>query len=119
MMKTTALLVLGCAMLAALPARADVFSSQGFSGETTTLENLPGVNLDAVPGIVTGTGNCTETEMPAFGHRDMMGTTRGTTCRLGNFSITTTGNGQAQRPRHDLTYGGNPPPWMQGWRPSR
>ena len=116
-MKTTALLVLGCAMLAALPARADVFSSQGFTGETTTLNNLPGVNLDATPGFGGGAGNCTETEMPSYASRDRYGNTvRGTTCRLGNFSITTMGGGSG-RTSLDTTYGGNPPPWQQGWRP--
>lgn len=121
-MKTTALLVLGCATLAVLPlavqpARADVFSSQGFSGGTTTLDNLPGVNLDAVPGYVTGKSNCAETELPSFGARSPMGGERGTTCRFGNFSITTTGSGPTARPRHDLIYGGNPPPWVPNWQP--
>ena len=115
-MKTIAIAVLGCAMLAALPARAEVFSSQGFDGTTTTLDSLPGVNLDAVPGFATGSGNCTETDFPSFGTRGEFGSTRGTTCRVGNFSITTTGDG-ANRRLHDNTYGGNPPPWVPSWRP--
>jgi len=115
-MKTTALLVLGSAMFMAVPAHADVFSSQGFSGETTTLDSLPGVNLDAVPGFGSGTENCVETASPAFSRRNGLAEGRATTCRFGNFSITTTGS---DRPSalYDTTYGGNPPPWQQGWRP--
>ena len=116
-MKTTALIVIGCAMLALSPAHADVFSSQSFDGGTTTLDNLPGVNLDAVPGFVTGTSNCTEADVPSFSMGNGAMTTRGTTCRYGNFSITTSGSSQPARPYQDLVRGGNPAPWDQGWRP--
>lgn len=108
-------LALGTALAAAAPASADVFSSQGFSGETTTLNNLPGVNLDGVPGFSGSSGNCVEEQMPAFG-RNASGDVKATTCQFGRFSITTSG-GSAAPNRNDLTYGGNPPPWQQGWRP--
>ncbi len=116
-MKTSALVVLGLTMLAASSAQADVFSSQSFDGGTTTLDNLPGVNLDAAPGFVTGAGNCTEGEVPAFAMGNGAMPTRGTTCNYGNFSITTTGSTSSLMPGHDLTYGGNPPPWVPNWRP--
>lgn len=117
LMKTTAIAFIGCAVLALAPARADVFSSQSFDGGTMTLDNLPGVNLDNVPGFVTGTGNCAEADVPAFSMGNGAMATRGTTCRYGNFSITTTGDSNALMPRQTLTYGDNPPPWAQGWRP--
>ena len=108
-------LLLAGTVTAAAPARADVFSSQSFTGETTTLNALPGVNLDAAPGAAVN-GRCVESEVAAF-------TTRGapeggtmTECRFGNFSLSTTRSKSANRP-YDTTYGGNPPPWMQGWRP--
>lgn len=108
--------LLVCAgLVAAAPASADVFSSQGFSGEETTLNNLPGVNLDAVPGYGGSTSNCEETDVTSFGPTGSR-TSRGTTCRFGNFSITTS-SGRGPRSGPDLTYGGNPPPWLQGWRP--
>jgi hypothetical protein len=114
-MKTSALVVLGFATLLALPTHADVFSSQSFDGGTTTLEALPGVNLDAVPGMNGGGRNCSEEMVPAFSG-NISAETKATTCRFGNFSVTTTGS-QAPRNHLDLTYGGNPPPWLQGWRP--
>ena len=110
---TFAFALVGASLLAVAPASADVFSSQGFSGEETTLNNLPGVNLDTVPGFGGSSSNCEETEVAAFGPGNH--TTRGTTCKFGKFSITTTTGPGRSGP--DLTYGGNPPPWMQGWRP--
>lgn len=109
-----ALTLASACLLTAAPASADVFSSQGFSGEETTLNNLPGVDLNAVPGFGGGSSNCEETDVPTFG-RSGHQTLRGTTCNYGNFSITTT-TGQG-RNSPDLTYGGNAPPWLQGWRP--
>jgi len=114
LMPTTAL-ALGAALAAAMPASADVFSSQGFSGETTTLNALPGVNLDAVPGFSGSSGNCVESEVQAF-KGGATGSQKATTCQFGRFSVTTTG-GASPAPRNDLIYGGNPPPWQQGWRP--
>lgn len=114
-MKTTPFFVLA-ALLVATPSGADVFSSQSFSGGTTTLDQLPGVNLDVVPGMNGGAGDCTEEILPAYTTQGTLGETRGTTCRFGNFSITTTGSPGA-RNHLDTTYGGNPPPWLQGWRP--
>lgn len=110
-------LFLAGAAFGATPALADVFSSQGFSGETTTLDQLPGVNLDVVPGYSNGTSNCTEGNTMAFsggGGTNLPQTA--TTCRMGNFSITTTGSG-APSAIYDTTYGGNPPPWVPRWRP--
>lgn len=110
-----AVLALGAALAAAAPAAADVFSSQGFSGETTTLNALPGVNLDGVPGFSGSSGNCVEEQVPAFG-RDVSGSRTATTCQFGRFSVTTSG-GASPASRNDMIYGGNPPPWQQGWRP--
>jgi hypothetical protein len=43
---------------------------------------------------------------------------RTTTCRYGNFSITSSsGASDGARHRYDMTYGGNPPPWAPSWRP--
>ena len=97
------------------PALADVFSSQGFTGDTTTIEQLPGVNLDVVPGFSNGTSNCVEENTMAFSGGSNM-PQKATTCRMGNFSITTTGSG-APTSGYDTTYGGNPPPWVPRWRP--
>lgn len=108
------LLVAGAIAVSA-PARADVFSSQSFSGETTTLNNLPGVNLDAAPGAAVN-GTCVESEVAAFTVRGGRDGGTMTECRFGNFSLSTTRNRSMARP-HDTTYGGNPPPWLQGWRP--
>ena len=103
--------------LAAAPAFADVFSSQGFSGETTTLDNLPGVNLDMAPGYGGGLDNCVENDRPSFATRSLS-PQRTTTCRFGNFSITSSaGSADGARHRYDMTYGGNPPPWAPSWRP--
>jgi len=99
----------------AAPAHADVFSSQGFSGETTTMDKLPGVNLDVVPGYGNGLSNCAEDETPSFASRGLA-PQKSTTCRFGNFSITSTNNNSASH-LYDTTYGGNPPPWVPNWRP--
>lgn len=107
-------LLLASAALAA-PAYADAFSSQGFSGETTTMDKLPGVNLDVVPGYSDGLGNCSEDAHPSFATRSLS-PQKSTTCRFGNFSITSTNNNSAQQ-LYDTTYGGNPPPWVPTWKP--
>lgn len=97
------------------PAFADAFSSQSFSGGTTTLEQLPGVNLDVAPGYGNGLGNCAEDDMPSFSGRSLT-PQKTTTCRFGNFSITS-GNSKSQSQLYDTTYGGNPPPWVPNWKP--
>ena len=114
-MKLPALVLFASAAALALPAQADVFSMQGFSGETTTMDSLPGVNLDAVPGQSV-LNNCTERDVSSTSYSDGFGRGTLTECRLGNFSVSTVrenpyGHG------YDTTYGGNPPPWAQGWRP--
>ena len=104
--------------LAAAPAFADVFSSQDFSGGTATLDQLPGVNLDAVPGYGNGLTNCVENDMDTSFSTRSLAPQRTTTCRFGNFSITSgAGNPDGARHRYDMTYGGNPPPWAPTWRP--
>jgi hypothetical protein len=117
MRNSTVFLLAGaiCSAAATLPARADVFSMQGFSGETTTMEALPGVNLEAVPGQSL-TGNCVERPAVAFSARDRFSGTRVTECRVGNFTFSTSGENPYAK-GYDTTYGGNPPPWEQGWRP--
>lgn len=108
-------LFLATAVFGVTPALADVFSSQGISGETATLEQLPGVNLDVVPGYGNSAGNCVEEDTMAFsGGRGNM-PQRATTCRFGNFSITSSGSGGSSA-LYDTTYGGNPPPWVPNWR---
>lgn len=99
----------------AAPAHADVFSSQSFTGETTTLNNLPGVNLDATPGFGGG-GNCVDSQVTSFSPRDGHQSGTKTECRVGSFTFSTVRSGSQQRAL-DTTYGGNPPPWQQGWRP--
>ena len=101
-------------------AHADVFSSQGFSGETTTLQALPGVNLDAGTTFSAGSalgGDCIETTAPSFSGRDrrIFGQ-QVTECRVGNFSFSAGREQNALSP-YDNTYGGNPPPWERGWKP--
>lgn len=104
---------LAATALCAGPALADVFSSQDFSGGTATIEQLPGVNLDVVPGN-SASGNCVEEQTMAFSTRAGNLPQRATTCRFGNFSITSSStNGSAL---YDTTYGGNPPPWVPRWR---
>ncbi|MEO3998671.1 hypothetical protein [Mesorhizobium sp. CAU 1732] len=105
--------------VAVAPAQADVFSSQTFSGDAATSDALPGVNLNAAPGSPLN-GNCVETDMPSFHTRSnsLSGGSRATECSFGNFSITTT-NGASPNFGYDNTYGGNPPPWMQGWHGDR
>lgn len=106
------------AMLAALPALADVFSSQGFSGEDTTLNALPGVNLDVSPGSIAA-GNCTEVEAPSFmGRRNSLHGATATECRFGNnFTVTTTQSNGARSFYSNVYSHNNPPPWAEGWRP--
>lgn len=115
-MRVVHFLACGIAMLIAAPAGADVFSSQNFSGGNTTMEQLPGVNLDVVPGMAGSGGNCSDEILPGYMSGTNNGDRRATTCRFGNFSITTSGSSGA-RNHLDTTYGGNPPPWEQGWRP--
>lgn len=120
MMRITSVPVLAASalLLLAVPTHADVFSSQGFSGETTTLHNLPGVNLDAAGSAFAfgGVGgNCSETSAPALSMRNGGGAVM-TECQFGNFSISTV-RGHNTTPGFDTTYGGNPPPWEQGWKP--
>lgn len=103
------------ALLGAAPALADVFSSQNFSGDTATLDQLPGVNLDVAPGYGSGASNCTEDERPSFSGRSLTPHTS-TTCRFGNFSITSSSPGTSSQ-LYDTTYGGNPPPWVPRWKP--
>lgn len=107
-------LALAGAALAA-PAHADVFSSQSFTGDTATTDNLPGVNLDVVPGLSNGFSNCAEDAVPSFATPGLP-PQKSTTCRFGNFSITSTNSGAASQ-LYDTTYGGNPPPWVPNWRP--
>jgi len=98
------------------PTLADVFSSQDFSGETTTLDKLPGVNLDIVPGYGNGFSNCVQEDGMTFTPRGGPLPQSATTCRFGNFSITST-SPTAPSALYDTTYGGNPPPWVPRWRP--
>jgi hypothetical protein len=102
-------------LFAASSAQADVFSSQNFSGDTATADDLPGVNLDAAPGFGVNGGNCEVVDVPAYSARDTFESRKGTTCKFGNFSMTTTGSNGNHL--YDMTYGGNPPPWVQSWRP--
>lgn len=106
------------AMAAALPARADVFSSQGFSGEDTTLNALPGVNLDVSPGAI-GAGNCAEVEAPSFmGRRNSLRGATATECRFGNnFTVTTTQSNGMRSFYSNVYSHTNPPPWAESWRP--
>lgn len=97
-------------------AHADVFSSQGFSGETTTLQNLPGVNMGAGAGPA-GESNCVESEVSSYSWRDGPLNGTRTDCTIGNFTFSTVRGRNAPNPVYDNTYGGNPPPWEQGWRP--
>lgn len=118
-MKTTAAIVLSAALLIGVPAHADVFSSQNFSGDTAKADSLPGVNLQgSVGAALSGNDNCKETfaNNSAFTTREPFA--RSTTCQYGNFSITTTNNSAVSGPGSpNDVYGGNPPPWEQGWRP--
>lgn len=114
-MKTSLLIAFGLVVMTTASGHADVFSSQTFDGGSATLDALPGVNLDIVPGMNGSSGNCSETMVPSYSG-SFSGETRATTCRYGNFSVTTSGTNPA-RNHLDLTYGGNPPPWEQGWRP--
>lgn len=114
-------LAMSALLVLAGQAHADVFSSQGFSGETTTLQALPGVNLDAGTTFSAGSalgGDCIETTAPSFSGRDrrILGRQQVTECNFGNFSLSA-GRGQNQLPPYDNTYGGNPPPWERGWKP--
>jgi len=108
-------LFLAAAAFGAAPALADAFSSQNFSGDTATLDQLPGVNLDVAPGYGAGLSNCAEDERPAFAGGRLT-PHRSTTCRFGNFSITS-GNADSSSQLYDTTYGGNPPPWVPRWKP--
>lgn len=102
------------AMLIAASAQADVFSDQNFSGESASLNALPGVNLDAAPGF-SGASNCVETGTASFRTRTGRETATVTECKVGNFTFSTIG--ETPSPHYDTTYGGNPPPWAEGWRP--
>ncbi|MCO5157027.1 MAG: hypothetical protein M9945_09785 [Aquamicrobium sp.] len=108
-------LFLAGAVLGAAPAMADVFSSQDFSGDTATLDQLPGVNLDVAPGYGGGFSNCAEDDRPSFTGRSLT-PQKSTTCRVGNFSITSTSPSSSSQ-LYDTTYGGNPPPWVPSWKP--
>lgn len=110
-------LLLSALAIVAKPALADVFSSQGFSGETATVDQLPGVNFDVIPGNSSSASNCAEEDTMAFATgRGGNLPQRATTCRFGNFSITSTGSNSASG-FYDTTYGGNRPPWVPNWRP--
>ena len=104
------------ALLVSSPAFSDVFSSQGFSGQSTTLNNLPGVNLDTVPGF-SKNENCVESQFNAPSWRDGPRSGTRTDCRVGSFTFSTERSGEVPNP-NDLRYGGNPPPWEQRWRPN-
>lgn len=104
------------ALLASAPAFADVFSSQGFSGQTSTLNNLPGVNLDTVPGF-SKNQNCVETDVSSLSWRDGPLNGTRTDCKVGNFTFSTVRGSDMPNP-NDMRYGGNPPPWEQRWRPN-
>jgi hypothetical protein len=100
--------------MVATAAQADVFSDQSFTGETTSLNALPGVNLDVAPGFSSGS-NCVEAGTTSFRTRNGFDSATVTECRVGNFTFSTVGD--APSPHYDTTYGGNPPPWAEGWRP--
>ena len=110
-----AAIILATASFGSLPAAADVFSSQNFSGGEATLDQLPGVNLDVAPGYGNGFSNCAEDDKPSFSGRSLT-PQRSTTCRFGNFSISS-GNAPSSSQLYDTTYGGNPPPWVPNWKP--
>lgn len=114
--RALSLIAVGAFMAIAAPAHADVFSSQSFSGGSTTLNHLPGVNLDAGSGPAAGS-NCTETSVNSFSWRDAPGVATRTDCTIGNFTFSTVRDGNGPPRPDDTTYGGNPPPWEQHWRP--
>jgi hypothetical protein len=120
LMKPTLLSVMATGALLALasPSTADVFSSQGFSGSSMSMDSLPGVNLDAGTVLSQGGENCVETAVPSYMLRGNSAGGTMTECHFGSFSLSTVRTGD-QRPLEDLTYGGNPPPWEQGWKPGR
>lgn len=106
-------------LLFGVPVHADVFSSQGFTGDTTTLQALPGVDPSTGTSFSAnnGTNNCVDKPAAySFGNGHTSATR--TECRVGNFSFSTT-RSTDQNPSYDFdtTYGGNPPPWLQGWKP--
>ena len=106
------------ATLTGAPAMADVFSSQRFDGGTADANALPGVNLDAVPGLGAQGDNCVETQAGGFSLRDgRSGSATVTECRFGNFSISTTNSNNSLNLNGDRTYNYNPPPWAETWRP--
>ncbi|TKT81338.1 hypothetical protein [Aquamicrobium sp. LC103] len=112
-------LLCGALLFAATPAHADVFSSQSFSGDPATMDQLPGVNLDfSSNGIITGTSSCVEKQGPAFETRHGMRSSTVQECTIGNFTFSS-GVANSTPKVYDETYGGNPPPWAAGWRPSR
>ncbi len=114
--RALSLIAAGTLMAIVAPAHADVFSSQSFSGSGTTLNNLPGVNLDAGTGVAAGS-NCVETPVNSYSWRDSPGIGTRTDCTVGNFTFSTVRDGNGPARPDDTTYGGNPPPWEQRWRP--
>jgi hypothetical protein len=120
LMRPTLLSIMASSALLALAtsASADVFSSQGFSGSTSSMESLPGVNLDAGTVLSQSGENCVESTVPSYMLRGNSTGGTMTECRFGRFSLNSVRSGD-QRPLNDLTYGGNPPPWEQGWKPGR
>lgn len=110
------LIAAGALLAFTAAAHADVFSSQGFSGGSSTLNSLPGVNLDAGTGAAGGS-SCVESTVNSFSWRDSPGVATRTDCTVGNFTLSTVREGSGPARPDDTLYGGNPPPWEQGWRP--
>lgn len=80
------------ASLAPVVAKADAFSMQSFTGETATMNDLPGVRFDPLAGGPDLQQNCTERTVnyQEYGRHSTGGTVR--ECQVGNFTFSTTGS---------------------------
>lgn len=87
--------LLAAVSLAPGSAKADAFSMQSFSGETATMNDLPGVRFDPLAGGPDLPQNCTERTVgyQEYGRHSTGGTVR--ECQVGNFTFSTTGSPSA------------------------
>lgn len=120
-LRRLAALALGATLLVCAPAMAEPFSMQGFTGETMSLDALPGVNLDAVPGMAASPqGDCRQYYAPSGHHtigRHALGTTVNE-CTVGNFTFSTTqGSSDLFGPTIHNQYGKRPHAGWERWRP--
>jgi hypothetical protein len=117
MRKTMMLAALAMGLtMPALPGAAEPFSTQSFSGGSSSMDELPGVRYDRA-GMDGPDLNCTDNPTMPHGprNRTLGGTTR--ECTVGSFTFSTTTQQNPFQPTQHNQFGYQPQLGWEQWRP--